>query len=93
MGVPGHLTGSSAGYGGNDTDSPFPDPTNPDAPPFASLPIPDHFSTTFWQETYYDPTSDAPASLFAKLPSGSVDAETGRLTEPFHPGSKHWKQV
>jgi len=93
MSVPGKLHGSSSGYGGGDTDSPFPDPSMPAAPPFSTVPVPDHFSTTFWQETYYEPTSDAPASLFVKLPSGSISPDTGRLTGPFHPGSKHWKQV
>lgn len=69
--------------------TPFENASDPLTPPWAVIPVPEHVSTSAWQMSYYDPTSDADASVFAKLPSGPCDLATGRLLPGgFHPGHK-----
>lgn len=55
-------------------------PSDPGEAPFGSIPVPDHVSTGLWQESWYDPTSDATVSNYVKLPSGPCSLETGQLT-------------
>src|SRR6185437_10025325 len=69
--------------------TPFENASDPTQPPWATIPIPEHVSTSAWQQSYYDPTSDADASVFAKLPSGPCDLLTGKVQAGgFHPGHK-----
>lgn len=68
--------------------TPFPDASDPAGEPWAVIPVPEHVSTGLWQESYYDPTSTADASVFRKLPSGTCDLQTGRVVSDFHPGHK-----
>jgi hypothetical protein len=70
-------------------------PGDPDSPPFHKIPVPPLVSTSLWQESFYDPTSMATASLFIKLPSGPVDLQTGRFTGvPFSvEGEEPWNQT
>jgi len=59
-------------------DEPFPDPARPHEDPFGEVPQPEHVSTSKWQTSFYDATSQGDASVFKKLPSGPVDMQTGR---------------
>lgn len=68
-------------------------PAEPTQPPFDVIPVPDHVGTGIWQESYYDPTSQAPAVGFAKLPSGAASIEDGKLTGDGFPGDDVWKQT
>jgi hypothetical protein len=54
---------------------------------------PAHISFEIWQASFYDPTSQDPASLFVKRPAGPVDLTTGRLTGEGFAGLDRWKQV
>lgn len=59
-------------------------PSDPHAEPYGQIPVPPHVSVGLWQQSWYDPTSQARVSDFVKLPSGSCSLETGKLTgEPF----------
>ena len=78
----------------NSAPVPFPDPSRPGDEPFGQVANPPHISFEIWQASYYDPTSQEPASVFVKRPSGSVSLESGRFTGVgFHAGHHHWKQV
>lgn len=71
-------------------------PSDPGKPPFGHIPVPEHVSTGLWQQSWYDPTSDATVSNYTKLPSGPCDIATGRLTGegfPDHSGSPGFGQV
>jgi hypothetical protein len=86
--VPAVIQASVPG-GSNLGPTPYANASDPDGPPWAVIPVPEHVSTGLWQESYYDPTSTADASVFAKLPSGPCDLQTGRLAgDGFHAGHK-----
>jgi hypothetical protein len=73
---------------------PFPDPTIPEAEPFATVPAPDHISVEKWQSSFYDATSSAPMGAFTQRPAGPCDIKTGRLTDSDWPSSHGlWQQV
>lgn len=74
------------------TASPFPNPSNPGQDPFRVIEAPEHIGPDAWQTSYYDPRSQTTVSGFRKLPSGTVDINTGRLTGDFHQGHR-WQQV
>ena len=59
---------------------PFAHPSDPKSPPYGQINIPEHVSTSTWQESFYDPTSQAQVSQFGKLESGPLDIRTGRFT-------------
>lgn len=73
--------------------SPFPDPVQPEAPPFDVVPAPPHISNEIWQTSYYDATSDAPMGAFVQLPAGPCHLDTGRLTDGEWHTPGPWKQV
>lgn len=77
----------------NAASVPFPDPSRPSAEPFGTVENPPHISFEIWQASFYDPTSQAPASVFIKRPAGPVSLETGRLTGEGFGGQDRWKQV
>lgn len=72
---------------------PFPDPTYPESPPFATIPTAAHLSTEIWQTSYYDATSPAPMGAYVQLPSGPCDLVTGKLKGAEWEDSGAWKQV
>ncbi len=73
---------------------PFPNPSHPEDAPFGKMENPAHISFELWQASYYDPTSQEPAGVYVKRPSGPLSLEDGRFTGGgFHPGHHHWKQV
>lgn len=55
-------------------------PSNPHAEPYGQIAVPDHVSTSTWQQSWYDPSSAATVSNYKKLPSGPCSLETGHLT-------------
>ncbi len=94
---PAVIQGSVPNAGGPNSlgPTPFENASDPVSPPWATIPVPEHVSTSAWQQSYYDPTSGADASVFRKLPSGPCDLQTGRFTDAsatapggFHPGHK-----
>jgi len=92
----GHVGLPFSGNVSGKVTSPFPNPTNPDKPPFGTVPFPDHVQSDVWQTSYYDPRSNADMSVYSKRPSGPVSLETGKLTgDGFHAegGGTHWHQV
>lgn len=77
----------------NPANVPFPNPSHPTDEPFGSVANPPHISFEIWQASYYDPTSQAPASLFVKRPAGPVSLETGKFTGEGFAGHDRWEQV
>lgn len=73
--------------------SPFPDPSQPEQPPFDSIPNPPNVSVEQWQASFYDATSHEPAGRFVKRPSGPADLHTGRLTGETFTNDSPWKQT
>lgn len=78
---PGKLDAGGAGSDFTSENLPtLESPSNPGEPPFGSIPVPPHVSVGLWQQSWYDPSSDAKVSNYEKLPSGPCDLRTGRLT-------------
>lgn len=87
--------GVSQPFGGvlsGEVASPYAEPSLPEIDPFRTITAPPHVSSEIWQESYYDPRSQAPVSGFAKRPSGPVSLETGKIIGDFHQGHR-WQQV
>lgn len=68
-------------------------PSNPHAEPYGHIPVPEHVSVGLWQQSWYNPESQAAVSEYVKLPSGPCDLATGRLTGKGFPGHQKFGQV
>jgi hypothetical protein len=66
-----------------------------EVPPLRVIPIPPHVGIgSPFQESYYDPTSQAPFGEYVKLRRGGpVDFATGQRTEEDFPDALPWRQV
>jgi hypothetical protein len=73
--------------------SPFPNPVQPEQPPFNVIPPPPHISNELWQTSYYDATSDATMGVYVQLPDGPCHLETGKLVDGEFQSPGPWKQV
>jgi hypothetical protein len=91
--APWHLTGSRTKAAAAAMVPPFPDPVQPEAPPFDVIPAPDHVSNEKWQTSFYDASSDAPMGAFRQRPAGPCSLVTGRLTDSDWADAGPWKQV
>lgn len=72
----------------------FPRPATPAKPPFDEIAVPQHVSTGAWQMSFYDPTSQADASVWKKPQnSGVLDINTGKTVDTFHQGKRRFRQT
>jgi hypothetical protein len=88
-----HLTGSRTRDAAKKMVPPFPDPVQPEQPPFMAIPAPDHISYEKWQSSVYDATSHDPMGIFTQRPAGPCDLATGRLADTDWPAGESWQQV
>jgi hypothetical protein len=93
MAEPVYLTGALTKASLAAMPPPFPDPAQPEQPPFEVIPVAAHLSTEVWQTSFYDATSPAPMGAFTQRPSGPCDLVTGRLKGQEWHTSGTWKQV
>jgi hypothetical protein len=73
--------------------NPFPDPVQPDGPPFEKMEPPPHISFQIWQDSWYDASSHAPMGVWVQLGAGPCDPGTGRLNDGDWHKPGVWKQV